>query len=70
MTPLGLKSGPSWPVGPVGLAWDVKEQVEWAQPEYDISSGQGPQRRNPQHHQQQGQGKQHHQQQGQGKQHQ
>ena len=30
MTLLGLKSGPS------GLAWDAKERVEWAQPEYDI----------------------------------
>ena len=42
MTPLGLKSGPSWAVGPSGLAWDAMEQEEWGQPEYDISSGQGP----------------------------
>ena len=47
MTLLGLKSGPSWLVGPFRLAWDAKERVEWAQPEYDISSGQGLQRRNP-----------------------
>ena len=30
MIPLGLKSRPSWKVGPFGLAWDTKEQVEWA----------------------------------------
>ena len=30
MTLLGLKSGPSWLVGPFGLAWDAKERVEWA----------------------------------------
>ena len=28
MTLLGLKSRPSWPVGPSGLARDVKERVE------------------------------------------
>ena len=54
MTPLDLKSRPSWLVGPSGLAWDLKEWVEWGQLGYDISSGQGPQRRNPQHQQQQG----------------
>ena len=49
MTPLGLKSGPSCAVGPSGLAWDAKEQAEWGQLGYDISSVQGPQRRSPQH---------------------
>ena len=34
-------------MGPFKLAWDVKELAKWAQPEYDISSRQGPQRRNP-----------------------
>ena len=64
MTPLGLKSGPLWAVGPSGLAWDAMKQAEWGQLGYDISSGQGPQRRSPQYQQQQclgqqmGQGKQ------------
>ena len=34
-------------MGPSGLAWDAKEQVEWSQLGYDISSRQGPQRRSP-----------------------
>ena len=41
-TPRGLKSGPSWAVGPSVLAWDAMEQAEWGQPGYDISSRQGP----------------------------
>ena len=32
MTPLGLKSGPSWTVGPLELTSDVEEMVEWGQP--------------------------------------
>ena len=47
ITLLGLRSGPSWPVGPFGLARDAKERVEWAQPEYDISFGQGPTEEEP-----------------------
>ena len=38
-TSLGLMFGPSWAVGPSGLAWDAMEQAEWDQPGYDISSG-------------------------------
>ena len=38
-TPLGLKSGPSWAVGPSGLAWVAMEQAECGQLGYDISSG-------------------------------
>ena len=37
--PLALKSGPSWAVGPSGLAWVAMEQEEWGQPGYDISFG-------------------------------
>ena len=38
ITPPGLKSGPSWVVGPSRLAWDAMEQAEWGQLGYDISS--------------------------------
>ena len=41
MTSLGLKSGPSWPVGPSGLAWDTKERVEWANPGMISPLGRG-----------------------------
>ena len=34
------------------------EQAEWGQPGYDISFGQGPQRRSPQHQQRQRPGRQ------------
>ena len=51
-TPLGLRSEPSWTMGPSELALDVMDLAGWVQPGYDISFGQGPQRKSP-HHQQQ-----------------